>query len=89
MRDKFGIAFAMMSNPCVSVSAYAGTQKGNDAAQHSNEFVAKLVSQYSRRIGPPHGRRQIGYFTAQGVGFQPEPSACRLKCALIKYGCVR
>ena len=36
MMDKFGIAFAMMSNPGASASAYDGTQKGNDAARRSN-----------------------------------------------------
>jgi len=51
MMDKFSIAFAMMSNPGVSASAYDGTQKGNDAARRSNEFGAKLVSQYPKRIG--------------------------------------
>jgi predicted TIM-barrel fold metal-dependent hydrolase len=51
MMDKFGIAFAMMSNPGASGSAYDGTQKGNEAARRSNEFGAKLVSQYPKRIG--------------------------------------
>ena len=51
MMDKFGIAFAMMSNPGASATAYDGTQKGNDAARRSNEFGAKLASQYPKRIG--------------------------------------
>ena len=51
MMDKFGVAFAMMSNPGASASGYDGTQKGNDAVRRSNEFGAKLVSQYPKRIG--------------------------------------
>lgn len=51
MMDKFGIAFAMMSNPGASALAYDGTPKGNDAARRSNEFGAKLASQYPKRIG--------------------------------------
>jgi predicted TIM-barrel fold metal-dependent hydrolase len=51
MMDKFGIAFAMMSNPGASATGYDGTQKGNDAVRRSNEFGAKLVSQYPKRIG--------------------------------------
>jgi predicted TIM-barrel fold metal-dependent hydrolase len=49
--DQFGIAFAMMSNPGASASAYDGTEKGNAAARRSNEFGAKLVTQYPKRIG--------------------------------------
>jgi len=51
MMDKFGFAFAMMSNPGASATGYDGTQKGNDAVRRSNEFGAKLVSQYPKRIG--------------------------------------
>ena len=51
MMDKFGIAFAMMSNPSASTSAYDGTEKGNAAARRSNEYGAKLVAQYPKRIG--------------------------------------
>jgi predicted TIM-barrel fold metal-dependent hydrolase len=50
MMDKFGVAFAMMSNPGAS-AGYDGTQKGNDIVRQSNEFGAKLVSQYPKRIG--------------------------------------
>src|SRR6202040_1846216 len=51
MMDKFGVAFAMMSNPGASASAYDGTQKGNGAARRSNEFGARLVSKHPKRIG--------------------------------------
>jgi predicted TIM-barrel fold metal-dependent hydrolase len=51
MMDKFGISFAMMSNPGASATAYDGTAKGNDAARKSNEYGAKLVSDHAKRIG--------------------------------------
>ena len=51
MMDKFGIAFAMMSNPGASAIGYDGTEKGNAAARRSNEYGAKLASQYPKRIG--------------------------------------
>lgn len=51
MMDKYGIAFAMMSNPGVSGSAYDGTEKGNAAARRSNEYGAGLVQKYPKRIG--------------------------------------
>ena len=51
MMDKFGIAFAMMSNPGASAPVYDGTEKGNDAARRSNEYGAKFASQYPKRIG--------------------------------------
>src|SRR5580704_11216154 len=49
--DKFGIAFAMMSNPGASATGYDGTEKGNAAARQSNEYGARLASQYPKRIG--------------------------------------
>ena len=49
--DKFGIAFAMMSNPGASAIGYDGSEKGNAAARQSNEYGAKLASQYPKRIG--------------------------------------
>src|ERR1700743_3686813 len=51
MMDKYGIAFAMMSNPGASTSAYDGTEKGNAAARRSNEFGAGLAQKYPKRIG--------------------------------------
>jgi predicted TIM-barrel fold metal-dependent hydrolase len=51
MMDKNGIAFAMMSNPGASANGYDGTPKGNDVVRRSNEFGAKLVTQYPKRIG--------------------------------------
>jgi 6-methylsalicylate decarboxylase len=51
MMDKYGVAFAMMSNPGASTSAYDGTEKGNTAARRSNEFGAGLAQKYPKRIG--------------------------------------
>jgi predicted TIM-barrel fold metal-dependent hydrolase len=51
MMDKYGVAFAMMSNPGASTSAYDGTEKGNAAARRSNEFGAGLAQKYPKRIG--------------------------------------
>ena len=51
MMDKYGVSFAMISNPSASQLAYDGTQKGNDAARKSNEYGAKLVAENPKRFG--------------------------------------
>lgn len=51
MMDKFGVAFAMISNPGASAIGYDGTAKGTEFVRRSNEYGAKLVSQNPKRFG--------------------------------------